>query len=157
MTATTHAENNILHAIALFEAAKGIAAITASLGLLSLAHHDIRAMAYALIGHLHLDPQAHFPHMLLDEATWLAHADLRQLVMIACGYAAIRFVEGYGLWRDRTWAEWLASCSGAIYLPVEIGHMQERPSWANGAVLVFNCLVVAYMVTRLWQRKKPAT
>jgi len=114
MTATARVEKNILQAIALFEAAKGIAAVAASLGLLTLAHHDIRALAYALIGHLHLDPEAHYPRLLLDEATWLAHADLRQFVMIACGYAAIRFVEGYGLWRDRAWAEWLASCSGAI-------------------------------------------
>jgi len=35
--------------------------------------------------------------------------------------------------------------------------MQERPSWANGAVLVFNFLVVAYMIARLWQRKKSTT
>jgi len=146
--------SSILRAIAIFEGGKGFAAIAASLGLLSLAHHDIRALAYALIGHYHLDPEAHFPRMLLDEATWLQSADLRQVVMLACGYSLIRFAEGYGLWRDRTWAEWLASCSGAIYLPIEISHMLKHPSWINAMVLAFNAVVVVYMVIRLWQRSK---
>ena len=95
--------------------------------------------------------------MLLDEAAWLQSADLRQVVMLACGYSLIRFVEGYGLWRDRTWAEWLASCSGAIYLPVETSHMLKHPSWINAMVLAFNVVVVVYMVIRLWQRRKNLT
>ena len=36
-------QSKALHAIALFEGVKGIAAITASFGLLSLSHHDVRA------------------------------------------------------------------------------------------------------------------
>ena len=55
-----------LDAIAIFEGVKGIAAIAASFGLLGLAHHDVRAIAYALIGHFHLDPDAHYPRILLN-------------------------------------------------------------------------------------------
>jgi uncharacterized membrane protein (DUF2068 family) len=116
----------VLHAIALFEVTKGCAAIAASLGLLSLAHHDVRALAYALVGYFHLDPEAHYPRLLLDEANWLQNANLQQVVLMTCGYAAIRFMEGYGLWKTRTWAEWLAACSGAIYLPVEISHLLQH-------------------------------
>jgi uncharacterized membrane protein (DUF2068 family) len=152
----TSAKNSLLHAIAVFEAAKGLAAISASVGLLSLAHHDVRAWAYALIGHFHLDPEAHYPRMLLDEATWLEHADLRQLVILACGYAAIRWIEGYGLWNDRTWAEWLAASSGAIYLPIEISHMLHNATVINCTVLGFNFWIVAYMLGRLWRQKKAA-
>ena len=147
-------DSNVLHAIALFEGVKGIAAMTASIGLLSLIHHDIHALAYALIGHFHLDPEAHYPRMLLDDATWLQNANIRQVMLFACAYAVIRFVEGYGLWNDRTWAEWLAACSGAVYLPVEIAHMIEHPSVINGVVLIFNFFIVMYMAGRLWQQKK---
>ncbi len=146
--------SKLLHAIALFEGIKGLAAIAAGLGLLSLAHHDIRALAFALIGHFHLDPEAHYPRMLLDEALWLQNANIRQVVSFACAYAAIRFVEGYGLWKDRTWAEWLASCSGAIYLPVEINHLYAHTSWINAAVLIFNFTIVIYMAGRLWRQKQ---
>lgn len=145
-----------LHAIALFEAVKGCAAIAASLGLLSLAHHDVRAMAYALIGHFHLDPDAHYPRVLLDYASMLGDANLRLVVLLAWGYAALRLTEGWGLWRDRAWAEWLAALSGAIYLPLELQHLIGHPSLINAAVLLGNGLVVAYMVWRLWQRRTAA-
>ena len=145
-----------LHAIALFEAVKGFAALAASLGLLSLAHRDVRAMAYALIGHFHLDPEAHYPRVLLDYASMLGDANLRQVVLLAWAYAAIRLTEGYGLWKDRAWAEWLAALSGAVYLPLEVKHLTGHPSLINGAVLLGNVLVVVYMVLRLWQRRRPA-
>jgi uncharacterized membrane protein (DUF2068 family) len=105
MTATHNPDKTTLHAIALFEAVKGIAAILASLGLLSIAHHDVRSMAYALIGHFHLDPDAHNTHLLLDKATLLANANLHQAVLFTWAYAAIRLTEGYGLWWERAWAE----------------------------------------------------
>lgn len=145
-----------LHLIALFEALKGFAAIAGSLGLLSLAHHDIQALAHALIGHFHLDPEAHYPRMLLDEAALLANTDLRQVVILLWAYSAIRLAEAYGLWRDRAWAEWLAAVSGAVYLPLEISHLLHRMSWINAGVLALNIAVVAYMVVRLRRRQSSA-
>ena len=142
-----------LHAIAAFEGVKGLAAITASLGLLSLAHHDVRAMAYALIGHFHLDPDAHYPRILLNEAMLLANANVRQVVLLAWAYAAIRLTEGYGLWKDKAWAEWLAAVSGAIYLPLELSHLMAHTTFINGMVLIGNIAVVVYMVVRLWRRR----
>jgi len=150
-------KNRALHVIALFEGVKGIAAFTASIGLLSLAHHDVRAMAYALIGHFHLDPNAHYPRMLLNDATLLANANFRQAVLLAWAYAAIRLFEGYGLWKDRTWAEWLASLSGAVYLPFELRHLVQHTTVINGVVLVGNVGVVACMVVRLWRRRNQDT
>ncbi len=146
-------KNKALHAIALFEALKGGAAIVASLGLLSLAHHDVRALAFALIGHFHWNPDARYPHMLLDYADVLENANLREMLALAWGYAAIRLAEAYGLWRDRAWAEWLAALSGAVYLPIEIEHLMHHTSFINAAVLAGNIAVVAYMVLRLKQRR----
>ena len=149
-------QTTTLHLIALFEALKGLAAIAGSLGVLSLAHHDIQALAQALIGHFHWDPQAHYPRMLLDEAALLANTDLRQVVLLLWAYSAIRLTEAYGLWRDRAWAEWLAAVSGAVYLPLEISHLLHRTTWINAGVLVLNMAVVAYMVVRLRRRRAPA-
>jgi uncharacterized membrane protein (DUF2068 family) len=146
-------KNTALHAIALFEGIKGIAAIAASLGLLSLAHHDIRAMAYALIGHFHLDPDGHYPHILLDYAAVLADANLRQFVLLAWAYAAIRLTEAYGLWNDRKWAEWLAALASGIYLPLEVNHLLVHTTAINAAVLIGNAAVVVYMARRLWRTK----
>jgi uncharacterized membrane protein (DUF2068 family) len=155
MSATgTPDKTTVLHAIALFEAVKGVAAITASIGLVSLMHHDVRAMAYALIGHFHLNPEGHYPKILLNNADLLASVDLRQAILLAWAYAAIRLTEGYGLWKDRAWAEWLAALSGGIYLPLEVNHLTLHNTLINAGVLVGNVVVVAYMVHRLWQRMR---
>ncbi len=145
-----------LRAIALFEAVKGFAALTAGAGLLSLAHRDVRAAAYALIGHFHLDPDAHYPKMLLDNAALLGNANIRDAVLLALFYATIRFLESYGLWRDRAWAEWLATLSGGIYLPLEIDHLLKHTTLINGGVLTCNVAVVAFMCYRLLQRRAAA-
>jgi hypothetical protein len=156
MTSQDHTSpTTTLHLIALFEALKGLAGIAGSMGLLSLAHHDIQALAHALIGHFHLDPQAHYPRMLLDEATLLARTDLRQVVVLLWTYSGIRLAEAYGLWRDRAWAECLAAVSGAVYLPLEISHLMHRTTWINASVLALNMAVVAYMVVRLRRRRAP--
>jgi uncharacterized membrane protein (DUF2068 family) len=159
MTQSPHPSNQskALHAIALFEGVKGVAAIIASFGLLSLAHHDVRGMAYALIGHFHLDPDAHYPSILLKDATLLANANLRQAVLLAWAYAAIRLTEGYGLWKDRAWAEWLAAVSGAIYLPLELSHLMAHTTLINTLVLTGNIAVVAYMVVRLRRHRVQST
>ena len=114
-------------------------------------------MALALIGHFHLDPDAHFPRILLDDADILANANLSQAVLLAWAYAAIRLTEGYGLWKDRAWAEWLAAVSGAVYLPLELSHLLAHTTVINGMVLTGNIAVVAYMVVRLRRRRGSGT
>lgn len=142
-----------LHTIALFEGVKGAAAIAASLGLLGLAHHDLRQLAFALIGHFHLNPDSHYPRLLLTYAELLGNENLRSVVLIAWAYAAIRLTEAYGLWKDRAWAEWLAALSGAVYVPLEFDHLLKHPTPINAAVLIGNVVVVLYMALRLGRRR----
>jgi len=152
-TARPRHRNTGLRTIAVFEGIKGVAAIGASLGLLGLVHQDIRAIGYALIGHFHLNPQAHFSHLFLNYAAMLADTNLRQLVLLAWAYAALRLIEGYGLWHDRAWAEWLAALSGTLYLPLELKHLYTHVTAINAVVLLSNIAVVIYMALQLKQRR----
>ena len=61
-------------------------------------------------------------------------------------YSAVRFVEGWGLWNRRVWAEWFALLSGAMYLPIELLKLLEHTNWQHVAVLVLNVVVVLYML-----------
>jgi uncharacterized membrane protein (DUF2068 family) len=145
--------NSVLQVIAVFEVAKGLAAIAISAGLVSLAHHDLRALAAALIGHFHLDPNTHYLQLFLAEAEQLTQIDFFKVLTYAAVYAVLRFAEAYGLWRDRAWAEWLAASSGAVYLPIEVTHLRADTSAINAGVLGFNILIVVYMCVRLWRRR----
>ena len=142
-----------LRAIAIFEAIKGLAAFAAVIGVLDLMHRDVRRLAIAMIGHFGLNPNDHYPSILLHYADLLPDADVRSLVPLALGYILVRLLEAYGLWNDRAWGEWLGALSGGLYIPFEIGHLMHRPSVINAAVLAGNCCVVGYLVFRLWRRR----
>jgi uncharacterized membrane protein (DUF2068 family) len=146
-------QRNLLRTIASYQLIKGIAAIIASIGLLNITHQNVRHFTSRLINFFHLDSDAHYLKTLFDYTDLLNNDDLYLIVLMACCYAGIRFAEGYGLWRNRAWAEWLAAGSGAIYLPIEISHLIKHVSIINIGVLATNAAVVAYMIYRLrWRR-----
>ncbi|MES2910711.1 MAG: DUF2127 domain-containing protein [Pseudomonadota bacterium] len=148
------AHRRALHAIALFEAVKGAVALAAGLGLLGLLHYDVRHLALALLWRFHLDPQMHYPELLLHYADLLNGIDLRTMAPVAIAYIAVRWLEAYGLWKERAWAEWLAALSGALYIPLEVAHLVHRPSLINAAVLLANIGVVGFMAFQLYLRLK---
>jgi uncharacterized membrane protein (DUF2068 family) len=61
------------------------------------------------------------------------------------GYSIMRFLEAYGLWNARAWAEWIALISGALYLPFEIYKLIYRVNWFHVVVLTINVAIVLYM------------
>jgi uncharacterized membrane protein (DUF2068 family) len=77
--------------------------------------------------------------------------------VIATVYAAVRFTEAYGLWYERTWAEWFAAFSGGIYIPLELFEVARHPTWIRFATLMLNLVVVAYMVWLLSESKRRKT
>ena len=96
-----------LRIVAVFEFAKGALVLVAGLGLLAFVHRDIRDVVEELLEHLHLDPASRVPEIFVALAERVASMDLWLLAIGATVYAAVRIAEGYGLWLDREWAEWL--------------------------------------------------
>lgn len=147
------ASRRTLRIIAGFEALKGLIALAAGLGLLSLLHHDLHHLALSLIGHLGLEPGAQYPALILRDVDKLLAADLGPLLLAACGYVTVRFFEAYGLWQQRSWGEWLGALSGALYLPFELRHMMLRPTFATAAVIAANLAVVGFLAWLLWRQR----
>lgn len=146
------ARRRTLRAIALFEAIKGFAALIASIGLLQLLDHDLRQMVLSMLWRFHLDPATRYPELLLHYADLLSAIDLRSAAPVAAAYIVIRLAEAYGLWRDKSWAEWLAALSGALYIPLEIAHLVHRTTLINATVLLANVGIVCFMAFQLWRR-----
>jgi len=150
------ARRRALRTIAVFEAFKGVVAIAAALGMLSLLRHDLHKMAVELIGHFGLDPVDHYPRMILHYADVLADTNVQTLILLATCYIAIRFCEAYGLWQQRAWGEWLGALSGGLYIPFELRHLVHRPSLVSAAVLAINVVVVGFLGFELWRRRRDA-
>ena len=147
----------LLKGVALFEAFKGTLALLAALGVLSLIPRDARHLALELAARLHLNPGKNYPGVFVRLIEDMGSMELWLIAALVLTYAAVRFLEAYGLWRSRPWAEWLAAVSGGIYVPFELYELSRGFSWIKLAALILNVLVVAYMCYVLWRtRPRPA-
>ncbi|HEX5864323.1 MAG TPA: DUF2127 domain-containing protein, partial [Casimicrobiaceae bacterium] len=143
-----------LRIVAVFEFAKGALVLVAGLGLLAFVHRDIEDVVEELLLHLHLNPASHIPGIFVALAERVASMDLWLLAIGAALYAALRIAEGYGLWCDREWAEWLGAASGLIYVPFELYALAKGVTPVKLATLGFNLLVVAVLVDALLRRRR---
>lgn len=150
-----------MQAVALMEAVKGFIVLGAGFGLLTLLHRDVARIAVSLVTRLHIDPDQHFAGLFLDAAYHVTDKRLWLGAAFAALYSAIRLSEGFGLWFERRWAEWLGAFSGVVYVPVEVYELWHKPSWVKAGTLTLNVAVVAYLVWILWSRRagrtKPVT
>ena len=153
MTSTRLQES--IRAIAVFEAVKGVFVLAAGFGLLSLLHKDAHRIACEFISKVHLNPVQKYPKIFIDLADHITDGKLWFFASLALIYSAFRFVEGYGLWKERVWAEWLAVVSGTIYLPIEIYEVCVKISFVSVFALVANIIVVGVVACVLIQKRQP--
>ncbi len=107
----------LLQAVAAFEFSKGVFVVLMGFCAIALVHKD----------------------------TWLIAQSL-PAARIAFAYAALRFTEAYGLWRERTWAEWIAFVSGTLLLPFEVRELLRGVTFLRCGLLVGNLAIVCYML-----------
>ncbi len=146
-----YAPHRTLKAVALMEAVKGFIVFGAGFGMLVLLHRDVRRIAESLVTRLHIDPGNHFAGIFLNAAAHVTDARLWGVAALAVAYSALRWVEAWGLWFNRRWASWLGAASGAIYVPIEVCELWEKPGAIKAATLTLNVAVVAYLIWTLRQ------
>ena len=146
--------NKGLRLIAIFEAVKGFFGLLIAVGAAILSQRDLQQLAVDAVDALRLDPAAHYTSRFIQEASLVTAPDLWWVALGALAYSLFRFAEAYGLWRERTWAEWLAVVSGSLYIPVEIVSLFHRATVFRFTVLAINLLVVLYVAWTLARPKK---
>lgn len=127
--------------------------LLAGAGLLGLFHRDIGVIAALFIEHMHLNPASKYPQIFLLAAAKLSDARLLALAAGAATYASVRFIEAYGLFYERSWAEILAALSGAVYVPFEIFELSRKATWHGAALLALNLVIVGIMLHALARRR----
>lgn len=138
--------NTGLTTVALFEGIKGLLVLLTGFGILALIHHDLHQAAAGLVRHLHMNPASHYPRIFIDVIGGATDRQLWYLAAGACFYTLARFVEAWGLWRQRAWAEWFGLLSGGIYIPVELYEVARDATWPRILLLIVNSLIVAYLL-----------
>lgn len=141
-----HSHKQGVRAVATLEILKGAAALLAAIGLLYMMHRsDLGDVAEDIIFKLHLNPNSRLPWFIIDKAYDVNGKNLWLVIGLTFGYTVVRFIEGYGLWHERVWAEYFALISGSAYIPVEIFELVHRPNPITWAILLINIGIVIYM------------
>jgi uncharacterized membrane protein (DUF2068 family) len=136
----------VLQTVATIEFVKGIFVALMGICALLLVHKDAWLYAESLLAMFHISTDRRIAQMFLDFADNVTDAKLWAAAWLAFAYSTLRFVEGYGLWRCRTWAEWVAAVSGTLLLPLEVRELFRRVTLLRCGVLIVNVAVVLYMV-----------
>jgi len=142
--------------VAAVEAAKGALVLAAGLELFALVHRDVQAVAERIVEHFHFNPASRTPRILLDAAGALTDERLVVLAMGAIAYSTVRFIEAYGLWLNRRWAEWFAVVAGGLYIPIEVYELWRRVTWIRFGLLAVNVAIVVYLARVLWTTRREA-
>lgn len=142
-----------LRTVAIIEAVKGVVVLAVGFVFIEVLRHDVdlQEAALNLLYKLHIDPDRRLAHTFLRLAERMGSVDVVNVAAIVLLYSGLRFLESYGLWRQRIWAEWLAIISGAIYLPFELHALIRHPTPIHWAILLINIAIVLYIAYVRWE------
>ncbi|MGC2366258.1 MAG: DUF2127 domain-containing protein [Candidatus Sulfotelmatobacter sp.] len=132
--------------VASFEFIKGVFVLLIGLSAILLVHKDTWVIAESLLALLHISTGRHSAQLFLDFADSLTDARLWAAARLAFAYSVLRFAEAYGLWKQRTWAEWIAFGSGTLLFPLEIRELLRGITLIRSMVFVVNLGIVLYML-----------
>lgn len=138
--------------IALFTLLKGLVLLFVGAGLLRLVDAEIATFLVPVMDMLHLQVHARLIHSLLLKLTALTPHNAFLMAEASLLYAALLFVEGFGLWIEASWAAFLTVMSTSVFLPVEFYEVMRQVSVMHVVVLCVNLVIVGYLVARLGLR-----
>jgi uncharacterized membrane protein (DUF2068 family) len=141
--------------VATLEFTKGVVVVLAGLGVFTMRHKDIWGVAESFLEFFHANPHHRYVGVFIELVYQVSDMRLWKVAVVAAVYVILRFVEAYGLWYIRPWAEWMAIASGSIYIPFEIVDVLRRPNWIRLLIFAVNVAIVLYMLMlRLEAAKK---
>jgi len=141
--------------VATVEFTKGVIVVLAGLGVFTMRNKDIWGIAESFLEFFHVNPFNHYVGVFVGLVYRISDVRLWKIAMVASVYVILRFVEAYGLWYIRPWAEWMAIASGSIYIPFELADLMRRPDWIRFLIVAINVGIVLYMLMlRLEAAKK---
>jgi|ERR1035437_2491031 uncharacterized membrane protein (DUF2068 family) len=141
--------------IGIFKLVKGALLLAFGLGTLSLIHKDAAEVIRHWAHVFQVDTDSRFVQYWLVEVGLVQQRDLALIVTTSLLYSALLSTEGVGLLMEKVWAEYLTSIITTSFIPIEIYALTRHTTILRVSLLLANVLVVAYLVFRLGQRKRP--
>lgn len=153
MSASHHSRGLIL--VAIWKLIEGAALVLLALGAFHLLHRDVGRTLESWVRMAHIDPGNRHLAQALTKAGLVDDHRLKQIGGLTLAYAALFFVEGIGLLREKRWAEYLTVIATASFVPLEVYEVWRHPTPIKMAVLAGNVVVVIYLAAVLRKNGRP--
>ena len=88
----------------------------------------------------------------IDRFLEIGHDHFRAIGVAATIYAGVFAVEGWGLWREKRWAEYLTTIVTASLIPFELWELALHVTALKILALVANVAIVIYLIHLLRQQ-----
>jgi len=135
--------------IAVFKFVKVVLLLVIGCGALELVRTSVASGAQDSAALLTSGVDRRLTQLVLARIGGLSPARLEAVGVGAFFYAALYAVEGVGLWRGRTWAEYVTTVATASFVPVELYELFRRFTAVRLSALAVNLAVVAYLLRYL--------
>ncbi len=148
----TRRRDRVLELIAAFKLVKAALLLVVVAGAFEYVRPAVTVRAREWVGAVSFTGE---PRFVREGLAWLSGtsaARIRELGLVALGYAALYTVEGVGLWRERRWAEYLTVVATASFIPFEVIALAGGVTGPKAFAFTVNMLVCAYLVWVLQRR-----
>ena len=139
----------MLRFIALFKFTQALTLLLVALAAFQLLRPEIATMVQEWMDTLPIESEQNLVQQFIGWATGLGTQQVVALGFGALVYAALFLLEGVGLWRRKTWAEWLTVVATALPIPLEIYEVVNHLSPLRVAAFVANVAIVTLLVMHL--------
>ncbi len=125
---------------------KGCLLLALAIGLLQLLHQDIAHTLTRIANALKVDPNNRYLTDLLARSRLISDNNIGVVSGLTFAYSALFFVEGFGLYFEKVWAEFLTIIVTSAFIPLELFEIALHPNIWKVATLFINITIVAYLV-----------
>ena len=141
--------------IGLFKLAKSIFFFFVGMGAFHLLHKDLNDEAQRLASTLlRFEPEGRLTALIMENVQLIDPRRLREIGFFTFAYSALALIEGFGLMREKVWAEYLTLSLTVMFLPWELYELVRHGSWMRLSLLLINLVVLAYLLWILDRKKK---
>jgi uncharacterized membrane protein (DUF2068 family) len=135
-----------LFLIGLFKLMKGALFTALGIGMLKLINKDIDDLFLDLISKLHIDAEHRFIQHIVAHLSLVTNHTLHELITISFIFAALLFIEAFGLLWEKVWAEFVAIVETSLFIPFEVYEIVRHATFAKVAIITINSAIVAYLL-----------
>jgi uncharacterized membrane protein (DUF2068 family) len=143
----------VLRLIAAFKFSQALSLIAVAMAAFQLLRPEIAATVQRWVDSLPIASEQNAVEHFVGWTLGLAPNQVLGIGMGALAYATLFLVEAVGLWRRRSWAEWLTVIATGLPIPLELWEVGRHVSPLGIVALVVNLAVVWLLVRNLRQKQ----